>query len=362
MTGRTTAKRLFDLEIDEVSLVDRPANQHGLVAIAKRDEGEPMAFYDGDGYEVTEDEIEIGETVYDDAGNEYLMADADELDDSGEGFDEGELDGDFADEFDGELVGKAGSSVEPYFQHSGSARGGGNGGRSYGRRGPSRTRRAPGGARERMMGEARSARARGSRYAGQASRALGPRGRAAAAGGAALGGGFAVGRRSNASKSLGDAVLQELSKAINDGDRDEVIAKMGDMVQEARDSAREAWNFAKGLAEERDLDAYTQLAQSYEHLPVPAEQLGPVLKSAAAALPPQQLAVLDRVLSAGPVDYDELGYGGRAESDVMTEINALANETIAKGAVDLSQAEVVVGLFDANPDLYDAYNAESGQR
>ena len=28
-------KRLSNLEIDEISLVDRPANQHGLVAIAK---------------------------------------------------------------------------------------------------------------------------------------------------------------------------------------------------------------------------------------------------------------------------------------------------------------------------------------
>jgi hypothetical protein len=35
MTTRTV-KRLYDLEIDEISLVDRPANQHGLVAIAKR--------------------------------------------------------------------------------------------------------------------------------------------------------------------------------------------------------------------------------------------------------------------------------------------------------------------------------------
>ena len=35
MTGIAKRTMLSDLEIDEVSTVDRPANQHGLIAFAK---------------------------------------------------------------------------------------------------------------------------------------------------------------------------------------------------------------------------------------------------------------------------------------------------------------------------------------
>ena len=66
-------KRLFDLEIDEVSLVDKPANQFGKVAFSKRAEDEMPELFDLDGYAVDESELEHGETVVDSQGNEFVF-------------------------------------------------------------------------------------------------------------------------------------------------------------------------------------------------------------------------------------------------------------------------------------------------
>lgn len=66
-------KLLTDIEIDEVSLVDKPANQFAKVAIAKRaneEETVPDIFnQDGDALDL--DQIEFGDVVFDGEGNAF---------------------------------------------------------------------------------------------------------------------------------------------------------------------------------------------------------------------------------------------------------------------------------------------------
>ncbi len=77
MNGKNV-KRLFDMEIDEVSIVDRPANQHASILISKADkEGSDMP----DGYDdeyVDIDDLDVGDIVVDDEGNEWEVAYDDE--------------------------------------------------------------------------------------------------------------------------------------------------------------------------------------------------------------------------------------------------------------------------------------------
>jgi len=95
-------KGLKNLVIDEVSLVDKGANQHATVAIAKRhaeEETDMPKFYDEGGNEVEDlDTLEIGDVVFDENGDAFEVS-ADE--------DEAELD-----EREPELVGK--SYVNPF--------------------------------------------------------------------------------------------------------------------------------------------------------------------------------------------------------------------------------------------------------
>lgn len=80
MTRRVREVR--DMEIDEVSLVDRPANQFAKVAIAKRapEEETVPEYLLEDGSPVDFDQLPFGSTVYDNEGNEYewLEAEAEE--------------------------------------------------------------------------------------------------------------------------------------------------------------------------------------------------------------------------------------------------------------------------------------------
>ena len=74
--------QLSDLEIDEVSTVDRPANQHGLITFSKSTgmgEGyteevtmpgeNEIEVFDADGQPI--DELAHGDVVYDQDGNEF---------------------------------------------------------------------------------------------------------------------------------------------------------------------------------------------------------------------------------------------------------------------------------------------------
>lgn len=157
-------------------------------------------------------------------------------------------------------------------------------------------------------------------------------------------------------KSLGNTVLEELSKALNDGDRDEVVAKLGDMVSDAQRDARTAWQVAKSLQEQQELQDYVALAGQYD-IPVDPNQFGQVLQRVSKALPDSDLQILDRVLSAAGTDFAEVGYNGVAESDVMSQVTAMAYEAVGKSD-GYTPEQAITALFDANPGAYDEYLAE----
>lgn len=73
-------KELSNIEIDEISLVDRPANQHAKVAIAKRatEEDTVPDFFNENGQPVDLDALDFGAVVYDADGNAFQMVEDDE--------------------------------------------------------------------------------------------------------------------------------------------------------------------------------------------------------------------------------------------------------------------------------------------
>ena len=95
-------KVLTDMEIDEISLVDRPANSHARVVIAKRDTEEdtvPEGIYDEDGDQVDPELLEAGEVVFDGDGEAFVVVeDEQELETVGKNYEVS-----FADELREEL-------------------------------------------------------------------------------------------------------------------------------------------------------------------------------------------------------------------------------------------------------------------
>ena len=273
----TRAREIRDLKIDEVSLVDKGANQHAKTVIAKRhdvvEETTVENYFNEDGDLIDLNDLQAGDHVWDEKGQEFEFTD--EVDEDEEYDDEDEYTADDARE--PELVGK--SSV------------------------------------------------------------------------------FA--QRANEGPSLADQVRVELSKALTDADRDEVIAKVLGQVENFAEIAKQAEYTA---AAERDLRLtaeYTEIAKGY-NVPVKPTELGRVLKRLAEVLPIEDQLVIKKCLDATSASeelFEEYGHrGGGDNVDVLSQVDALVDGTVYKG--DFSREDVVSKVFEENPDAYDQYLAE----
>lgn len=338
-----TKRRLFDLEIDEISVVERPANQHGLIAFAKSAAGvnqqeDQMPFFDSDGDEVDVSVLEHGDVVFNEAGEQYVYdataEDGDDddvvyVDESGQEY--------YIEAEEPEHVGKA--SFGGLRNAAGAAR--------AGFRNPTLADPFAGGA------------ARFGQHVGRNKKAYGW-GTAGVLGGTAAGGTAYGLTRKAAPSSFGDQVLQELSKAVNDDDRNKIIAKAMNEVEIMKSENAQLRSALEAEQELRIEEAYISKAAEY-NLPVSPEVLGPILKSMAEVLTPEQIDVVDSLFnSVGDYLYDEVGYVGDTDNDsVLNRVDSLAGELVTKS--DMTSAEAMTALFANNPAAYDAYLAENGR-
>lgn len=371
-------KRLSNLEIDEVSLVDTPANQHGLVAIAKSYQEDNMAVFDANGDEVFEEELSNGDLVYDESGTEYVFtegnpADDDDYDDSNGDVEKGVRSAVARRAIRGTTVarepvtatsrwspGKTMDRVDRGILRAGmSARGAAGNVRAAGARTARRAEQA---------GESGRRSARNIRTAaGMQYRAIPENGRRGIRyGGAALGGAGAAEGVEHYRKSFSDEVLTSLSKALTDDDRDQVIAKAMSYVEDVASRNADLEDAVADLLEQRELESYGAVAKGYGQLPVEEQELAGVLMRASQYLPDEDLAVLDRVFAgAGEVTkayFDEVGVAGYGESGVLEQVYGIANSAISKSADGTSQEQAVTAIFDTNPAAYDEYELEQRQR
>lgn len=251
-------KKLSNMEIDEISLVDKGANQHAMIEIAKRaPEEETMPeLYNEEGVLLNQDALAHGDIVYDAEGQAYVYEVADEV------VEEREL---------------AGAGVSKAFE-----------------------------------------------------------------------------TKPQATSDFSKSVLEELSKAFTDADRDAVIAKALGRVEELETAQNQALEIAKSERDLRLTREYIAKAAEY-NLPVAPEDLGPVMYRMAETMSYEDCAVIAKCLeSAGAAIFAERGYiGGGSNTDVMATVEAQAVE-IGKSAAP----EHITAVFDANASAYDEYLAQ----
>ena len=270
-------RELSNIEIDEVSLVDRPANQHARVAIAKRATEEeqtvPEEIFDEDGQSVDEDSLEHGNVVYDGEGNAYMFVVEDEQEEITKV------------PAKAELAGVSKSKTE-------------------------------------LFG------------------------------------------KKETTPSLGDKVREDLSKALTDLDRDEVISKAMDEISKANERASAAEEIAKSERELRLTKEYVAKAATYA-LPIQADELGPVLMRLSESMSFDDCAVIAKALDSASeaINYmsTELGYeGGGDNNEVISQVDAFLESAVSKG--DVTKAAAMDGFFAENPRAYDEYLATRDSR
>ena len=260
---------LTDMEIDEISTVDKTANQFSRFVIAKRapEEDQMPQIYDQEGTPLDMNELEFGDVVFDEEGQAYEYVE-DEAEDEDAEVDQREL---------------VETGKSAFFQ-------------------PQRA------------------------------------------------------------GSFSQQVMEELSKAFSDDDRDAVIAKALGRVEELEQSQLEAQTIAKSERDLRLTREYISKADEY-NLPVSPQELGPVLYRMAETMSYDDCAVIAKCLeTAGTILFEEAGYqGGGDNADVYSQVEAHAFDTFGK-AEDFNAVEAVNKVFDANPDAYDEYLASQRNR
>lgn len=272
-------REIQDLVIDEISLVDKGANQHATVTIAKSADGEKenyMDIYDEQGNPLDPDALEIGDVVYDAAGDAYEIQAEDDT----------EEEQSVEQEREPELVGK--SFTSPF------------------------AKREP---------------------------------------------------KTKVTKGFSENLREELSKALTDRDRDDVIAKAFTQIEQLSEAAE----IAKAAAEqERDIRLtaeYMEIAKSYELPNVETQDLAEALKHMAENLSYEDCETIGKALQfaaeAQDALYNEVGsIGGGDNSDVLNMVNAHVDGYVHKSGV--SREELTAEVFAQNPEAYDQYLAERG--
>jgi hypothetical protein len=258
---------LTDMEIDEISTVDKAANQYSRFVIAKRapEEDEMPKLYNQEGQPLDENDLEFGDIVYDDEGTAYEYVEDEKAEKENEP--EPELE-------------TAGVGKSAFFEKS------------------EKTPRAG---------------------------------------------------------SFSQSVMEELSKAFSDGDRDQIIAKALGRVEDIEKKYEEV---AKAAQAERDLRLtreYISKAQEY-NLPIAADELGPVLYRMAETMSYDDCAVIAKCLeTAGEILFEETGYqGGGDNADIYSQVSQHAHEAFGK-AEGFDEVTAINKVFDQNPDAYDEY-------
>lgn len=134
----------------------------------------------------------------------------------------------------------------------------------------------------------------------------------------------------------------------------ELITKAQNEAEQARKEAAIAAEIAKSERDQRVTKEFIEKAAALSHLPVKAEQFGPVLKAASEKLSEQEYQLIWSLLSAaneGSAQGSVFNEIGKSTSNPDNPLSALAQRAGSTDVVALAKAAL------ENPDLYEQYRS-----
>lgn len=162
--------------------------------------------------------------------------------------------------------------------------------------------------------------------------------------------------------------LQELSKNLEDEDTREAVSKAMEIVNKANERATEAEEIAKFERDFRLNQEFIAKARALVNLPVSADEFGPILKKLDDVLEEEEYSTLFKALSAANETvanagvFGEIGkQGGGLHYETVSKADAKAKELIEKSSDDLSHEAALAKVFEEDPSLYDEYLQEQGR-
>lgn len=161
--------------------------------------------------------------------------------------------------------------------------------------------------------------------------------------------------------------LQELAKNLEDEDNREAISKAMEIVEKANARAEEAETIAKTERDFRLNQEYVAKARSMVNLPVSADEFGPVLKRLHDAMEEEDVAVIEKALRAANETiaeagtFTEIGKRGGQGFEAVSKLDSKAKELVEKSDEPLSMEQARAQVMETDPSLYDEYLQETGR-
>lgn len=155
--------------------------------------------------------------------------------------------------------------------------------------------------------------------------------------------------------------LQELAKNLEDDDQREAINKAMEAVQKADKRASDAEEIAKAERDHRLTEEYVAKAKSFVGLPVNPDEFGPVLKRLHETMPSDDVEKIESALSAANETiasggfFSEFGKNTAGEFEPVSKIDQKAQELVDKSDDGLSMEAARAQVLETNPGLYDEY-------
>lgn len=159
--------------------------------------------------------------------------------------------------------------------------------------------------------------------------------------------------------------LQELSKNLEDEETRETVNKALEAVEKANTRAEEAERIAKAERDHRVTQEFIAKARAYTGLPLSADEFGPVLKKLSETLEEEEYDLLTKALNAASESVangilGEVGKRGTiSDFEAISKAEGVAAE-IAKSE-GISKEAALARVFDEHPEMYDDFLQEQGQ-
>ena len=183
--------------------------------------------------------------------------------------------------------------------------------------------------------------------------------------------GKAKAKAAKSADSDGDLDLESLPEDVRDK-VESIFKSQEDLEKRNAKIRKEQEKTLAELAEERDARATEKAIQKagedYPHLPVKAEELGPIVKLAKENFSEEQVELFGRILKsadtaiAATKAFEEsksntFELGGSAES-ALGQLKAIAKGYVEKSEDGLTEAAAFARAADENPGLYAQYTTE----
>lgn len=157
--------------------------------------------------------------------------------------------------------------------------------------------------------------------------------------------------------------LQELSKNLENEEQRETVEKALEAVEKANERAAEAERIAKAERDFRVNQEYVAKARQFSGLPVSAEEFGPVLKKLSESLEDEEFEMLTKALVSANAAvtngaFNEIGKRG-FDSESVSKAEAKAAE-IAKNE-GISKESALARVYETDDEMYQEYLSEQGR-